>query len=418
MTGSSLARTTAALLTLAATAVGEITTGGVLVVDAQMGPGSDYATIAEAVAKARSRDLILVRSGRYSGFKIDRKDLRIVADEGATVEISGLVEVFDLGGPQAVLLRGFQSPPTQPFFELRGLASIGQLWLEDCQLGPPAGIAAEFARPAVFLQSMTSVAMIDCAIAGQDGSGIPQVDPSGAPAIDNLASNLWLYGCTLRGGDAFPGSGAAGGAAVVHDNFELFASDTVFIGGDGADGGACQAGGAGGDGVAALNVVSNVYFHGNSYLPGDGGLGGPCGAGFANRGPNGTRLSEGGGQSTALDGPVREFEITSPIRRDDPVFLSYGAPPGEPVLTVATLAMDTGVEYELSGVRLIGLDRTPIYRGPVPPGGVVRLDLGSTLLPPGFEFSELYVQTLFAPSGASGPILGPASSLIVLAPSL
>lgn len=120
--------------------------GSVLVVDDTPGPGVQFSDIAPAVAAASDGDLILVKSGTYSGFDIHHRSLSVVADIGAMVEIVGRVQVSALAAANRALLRGLKvrSAPElgggflDPNFDysagLQLLNSTGVTWVEDCTI--------------------------------------------------------------------------------------------------------------------------------------------------------------------------------------------------------------------------------------------------------------------------------------------
>lgn len=79
----SLARCIGALVLLVASVRGQ----GVLVVDA--GGGGDHLSIQAAVDAAMEGDVVLVRQGSYTSFRILGKGISVVADRGALVTVGG-----------------------------------------------------------------------------------------------------------------------------------------------------------------------------------------------------------------------------------------------------------------------------------------------------------------------------------------
>jgi pectin methylesterase-like acyl-CoA thioesterase len=73
------------------------------IVDAQMGPGAQFADLPAAIAAAANGDTILVRAGTYSGFSVNGKALTLRGEGMATTRIlaSALgmtVEILNAGG--------------------------------------------------------------------------------------------------------------------------------------------------------------------------------------------------------------------------------------------------------------------------------------------------------------------------------
>lgn len=81
------------------------------VVDANNGPGTNFTTIAAAVASVPSGSVLLVRPGAYWAFTIASKSLTLIADPGAGIQLGGFlpstVTIGPLAAGQTVALRGF-----------------------------------------------------------------------------------------------------------------------------------------------------------------------------------------------------------------------------------------------------------------------------------------------------------------------
>ena len=74
------------------------------VVDVANGPGTNYVSIAAAVAAVPDGSVLLVRPGNYDGFAISGKGLAVLGGTG--VGITGPVSVDSTSPTQSVVLRG------------------------------------------------------------------------------------------------------------------------------------------------------------------------------------------------------------------------------------------------------------------------------------------------------------------------
>src|SRR5437016_2892190 len=83
----------ASLLVLAGSAA-SARAGNVLIVDSS-GSGQ-YTDIQSAVDAAQEGDVVLVRTGTYFTFLVSNKELAVVGDAGANVQIVGAIRVHDL----------------------------------------------------------------------------------------------------------------------------------------------------------------------------------------------------------------------------------------------------------------------------------------------------------------------------------
>jgi hypothetical protein len=390
----------------------------VWVVDDDGGPGVDFTALQPAVDVVRAGELVVVHAGRYAGFSVLQKSVDLLAAGDGPVEIAGVVFVQGNSGAEDLLIRGFVSPPTPPFFRFVGQQSVGRVWLEDCRLGPPAGAAPTPAGllPAVSLLSCTSVALVRCELRGP--SGLPAVGGGGGglPALDQRSSNVWAYHSRFYGGAGHPGAlgtGGRGGPAVLAANFELFLSGCELYGGAGGSGGTvgpCSPGGDGGDGIQTAQLFTNLWLHDTRLLPGPGGAGG-CGAAAA--GLAGLPVDQSSGQLTYLPGTRRGFVVDSPSLASTVPTAHYAGEPGDLVLTAAAVFQGTTQLFLSSGVALLSPPQVVVHSGPLPPSGSQPLPLLATAVPPTFEGLVLHLQTLFL-DARGGAHLGPPSALAIL----
>jgi hypothetical protein len=220
------------------------------IVDAQMGPGAQFADLPAAIAAAANGDTILVRAGTYSGFSVNGKALTLRGEGMATTRIlaSALgmtVEILNAGG----------------VFVLSGLRLEGGL-------------------PAMIVQS-SAVELLDCELVGLSGAG------AGGPGLSMNLANVVAARCTFTGGSVSGGIVAIAGDGVSIAGASTFVADQcVFLGGDlpSVGGGfqqagiglrnsgqvrldGCRARGGNGQGIAGAGVT--VTFFASARIAGD-----------------------------------------------------------------------------------------------------------------------------------------------------
>lgn len=78
------------------------------VVDAANGPGTNYTSIAAAIAAVPDGAVLLVRAGTYGGFRISGKGLHVLGEPATVVQdaAAATIEVDSLAANQTVVLRG------------------------------------------------------------------------------------------------------------------------------------------------------------------------------------------------------------------------------------------------------------------------------------------------------------------------
>ncbi|MEO0649928.1 MAG: hypothetical protein AAFZ65_04545 [Planctomycetota bacterium] len=373
---------------------------------------ADFAEIAPAVAFAREDDVVLVAPGQYPGFTILGKGLRVLADGSGPVTISGTVLIRDLIGPQQVLLRGLSSPNGEPPLFVHTQSNLGRILIEDCWLGPRGASLSPF--PGLLSQSDTSLAIVRSTVVGGTLLSSPSAGGNGQPALQSSGSNVWCYHSTFLGG---PGSapGGDGGPGIEASNFELFCGSCVLRGGRGGDGLSCSPPGDGGNGLDQLGFVTNARWRATRATGGAGGKA-TC-SGAVDGAPGAAKVSSGVANTfTVIGRESRGFEVGAPITAGEPLRLEFEAPRGESVLTYIAPKLNVGQSWELGGVSLLQLPAQTLFAGTVPADGLLEFPHSAAMVPPGHAGAVFYLQSLFLPSGAVPPVLGPVSAALVLAP--
>ena len=264
------------------------------------GTGADFSDLPAAIAAASDGDVILVRSGAYSGFDLD-KGLAIVSS-AAAVSIAGDVTIHDVAAPGRAVLRGFVFDD-ESVLTLRSSSgeivveevtlpftyddTVTRVHVSDCSnvaftdLDAEGGRSLTKAGPAVLLER-SSVRFAQAVILGGYGSGADDANSiaavDGGDALDVSDSYVVLNRPALIGGNGGAGDmffcnvpdGANGGhgmvvAGAASDVQILGRVDHVVAGGAGGDGNAaCGAGGDGGDGVHGPGVISQARLAGGT----------------------------------------------------------------------------------------------------------------------------------------------------------
>ncbi|MEM7308655.1 MAG: hypothetical protein AAF682_18370 [Planctomycetota bacterium] len=245
------------MLHVAGTAQGQL-----WVVDQQ--GGADFAKIDPAIAAAAAGDVIVVRSGDYEAFTVDR-GVTLVAAEGELVTI-GDHEGFTVSGVPAgesAIVRGLSMEDTVVVD-----GNAGTVWLEDLvavgDYDPSVG-----PRPGLRVDGSASVVVVRCDFSGSDSIPVGILQDPGAGA-ELTGSSMHAFDSVFRGLEghgAFSGSGghsAAEGAPGIRAS-----SSFVFLGGcfsDAGDGGyghvgtlPCFPPADGGVGVELTDSESELY---------------------------------------------------------------------------------------------------------------------------------------------------------------
>ncbi len=384
--------------------------GHVLVVQAS-GGGAPYTTIPAALAAAQPGDVLLVKSGTYSGFAVANKAVSIVGDVSANVLVQGTIQVRNLAADRHVLLANLHA-----IGATSASANDGPgITLKD-DLGPVRvqGCIAEGAANLPGLRSSGSLdaAASDCTLLG--GTGTPsawQVASGDGLALDS--SSFVLCGGSAAGANGyvagsaslgFPGcGGGSGGNAVrVTTTSFLHVAGALLAGGLGRDGSdgcgsgggseQCCFGGEGGDAYRLDSAGSTLWRLDDLVQPGSEGIGGTghCGCGLVTTcdcwgGEPGLAVFAGQNDSlTTLAGSAPHLSaLLNPVREGQSVQLAIDASPGDQVFLLAdrrpAFAPQPG-----AGVRLVDPSAPHLMQivGPADPIGNASLswvvpDLGA-----------------------------------------
>jgi hypothetical protein len=401
------------------------------------GAAPDFYDMPRAVAAASDGDVLLVRSGIYSGFTIENKSLVVAADAGANVDIAGLVSIHDFFAQANVVLLGLRVPgsishsfQSSGFLVVSGIASFRA---QSCQFGQvhspfhdsPSSLGAR-------LTVVDDASFVDCSIYGEDGTAFHQGDPDdGASALYQALTSLTLYDCRLYGGDGLSGSpdtGSAGGNGghgyAPSTNGFLFASGVSIhggIGGDGSSASDCIAppagpGGAGGSGIYVFaGPAGSVTLHDCTTVGAPGGAGGidQCGPN-APDGADGVPIHAYSGIVRQLSGAHRRLSMPTVARESTSVPLTFTGVPGE--RAYLTMWGNSGHLFRpsMSGVLLASPpELRRMFLGVVPASGVLQSHIFLPDLGIGVEEQTLFLQA-YSQDATGVPTLASPATLVVL----
>ncbi len=290
------------------------------IVDAAAGPGFHYTDIPPAIVGAAPGDLLLVRTGVYTGFTLG-KALAVVAETGHDPKVSGnsMVTAIPAGG--AAVISGLE-------FKHMHLADCqGSVHLDDCTS------AESQATPVLWIERCDLVTVSRCHLeqVGVGGGGMIE---AGA-LIDD--ATVVISSSSLVGADGLDGfdlmEAYDGAAGIDARDSVLYVQSSSSQGGDGGDyqdsGGWLLGPGDGGHGIKVDQCLLHLF--GDSSHVIDGGSGGI------------TNYSVVGDYGR----PVRAYSSTVAYSG-----ITLNAPPGNQI--VATSSVVTHVQPDLPVLVLSG----------------------------------------------------------------
>ncbi len=391
----------------------------VLVVDSS--GGGNHLQISAAVLAAANGDTILVRSGDYAPFVIDAKDLDVVADTGAVVNVHGGIVVRNTAAAQVVVLAGLRCYGLNT-----GLLTIREALRVESAAGPVrvlhsllrgengiSYVAPMHGADGAWVQASSDVAFQACVIVG--GSGMMSFTGfsanRGGDGLHVESATAAVHGSTVVGGDGGQGDflgcdlGGDGGHGARVLGGTLFAGGSSILGGDGGGDGflACR---PGGDGIRLTGATSHADLLDDVLTGGKG----ACGA------PDGIPLAlEGAASATHYTGLARPFHVTSPVREQATATLTFTGTPGDVAVLLASLGTAAQATPVWKGVLHPSLPfaAPPIVAGVLPAAGALVLSFPVPLLPAGVDVTVLHLQSLHA-STLGDVVLGMPEATVIL----
>lgn len=328
--------------------------GSVIVVPS----GSPPTAIATAVASAVDGDVILVQAGAYSGFVINGKGVSVVADARASVTIAGSVGVINLPANRDALISGltvtgseqganFPSPTSTSGAALYAFDDAGSVRVAGCTLQGGVGDTDSMGTSSqggigAKVRNSPDVVVVGSTLRGGVGGGCHTCwiasGGGGGRGVSSSNAYMALYDCAVHGGlggEAGEYSGYGGHGAEVSDGRAMFASNSLFAGGDGGRSSGCEDTffccheGIAGDGGNGLRVTSNAWAQllGDAFTPGAGGYS-TCGW---HGQPGGDMSQQDAGGVFTFNVSARTLDMPRVAREGDNVTISFAGQAGDEV---------------------------------------------------------------------------------------
>lgn len=347
--------------------------------------GGHFPTIHQAVNAASAGDIVLVKSGGYTSFTLER-GVAVAAEVPGMVAISGTVVIRFVSAGQTALLHGMRvvsastSAPGLRVQNNAGMVRVQQcisngrnatMLSGNCTSGPCYG---EDGGVGAVIESSRSVVFTLCSFSGGTGKSTGTsyswyLDYGGQGAVALLAtsSSLALFDCTLVGGsgggsDFYPGHG---GDACTMQSGAWFATKSAFTGGWGGYGQDFHTiPGVGGDGLDIVAAPAHALE--STFTGGPGGLGGA----------NGIDGQPVAGLLNLLPGTSRSLSCQNPIRDRQLLPLTMRGEPGEDVYLMVSRNAAFGFDTTQAGVQLVAQPSIlSIHLGTVPASGTLTAQL-------------------------------------------
>ncbi|MFT7669605.1 MAG: putative outer membrane repeat protein [Planctomycetota bacterium] len=396
----------------------------VLVVAAD-GSGS-FLTIQSAVTSASDRDVILVKSGLYSGFQIDGKALTVTAEANSRFDVEGTVFVQNLGSVQTVLFAGLDV-----LGEYDGLGAVGdglilkdnqgRVRAQDCsftasQDEPPAAAADSSGREGALIENCADVIFTHCSFLGGEGLWntsccTPGFEGGNGALFED--SKVALYDCDLNGHKGPEnGWGGPGGAGLLVRSMFTYVSGCSLDGGRGGTG-VDEAGGIlhAGDGGDGLHADSGSVVRLVDVDLSFGGVGSP---GF----PGGVHGFEigGAGDVQVFETAARSLVAGNLTWSGSALGVQINGEPGDRVRLLSSLGTSWRFDPLRNGVWALrfplNVQAVPVGAGvggtiTIPASGLATVLLDVADLPASQEANSWYIQGVVSDGSGSSHLTGP-----------
>lgn len=350
--------------------------------------GAAFDQISSAVAAASDGDVILVRTGHYGGFVVDDKELAVVADTGAQVDVDEQVRIRNLAATRSVVLVGIDVHPIAdaPSTALVATFNAGSLRFQGCDFVGPFTTWVPFPAQAhgVELLQCPDVAFVDCTLSAgySDWEGVHGLIANGG--------RIALHQSDVLGGRAGNGGYGYGGGdgARLSGATQIFASGCTFVGANGSSSFIwCP---PGGPGIRALSADA-LFLQRSSVSAG---AYGSCP--FPHAAPQAYELN-GASTRVRVEGRPRELRGPAVARENGTLTLQFSGVPGDMVELVLADATRWSNRQDRHGISLVKrrITSSVISLGAVAGDGTSTWSMPVSELGPGIESALLHAQAVF-----------------------
>lgn len=381
------------------------------VVDPANGPGTDFTSLAAAVAAVANGDVLLLRAAHHPALTIDGKALVLAADSGASVTLDELT-IQNLPAGKNLVVRGLAFAGTPSDGALLVQDCPGSVWLEGCSVA-----STHFPlENCVTCQDCAAVVFESCQVLG-----IFLGSCQATGAIHALRSSVYVYGGSVRGAEGVTGSFPVhyeidGQAAIYAEDGVLWIQGSDIRGGGGgsnynpAD---CLGSSDGAPGIVLTGGAPLASILDCTIQGGFGGLG-YCGP----DGHNAPPIDAPPGSVTTIAKSARTLETHSPVRGDETTTLTFHGLAGDRVLLVYALTSAPGLRSGLFvGPLLLGSPHAALFAGTLGVSGTLALNVGPVGPGAGVEGLCLFAQALFVNRTRHENVFSNPSHVVLLDPS-
>lgn len=398
---------------------------GVIVV-ADDGSGQ-FPDLPAAVAAAADGDIVLVKSGRYTGFTLNNKSLDIVAEQGAAAIIRSQVAIVQLSSARTVtltglILRGPINTPPNALPALKLMNNLGSVRVQGCEItgrGGPLCQTDSYGAAGAEIVSCQDVCFARCGITGGAAGDFGPVGHGGygGDGLSGWNSRIALYDCTIvagRGASSVSECGAppSGGFAGAGGNAvrflwspNNFISRSLLLGGDCGTSSiaSCPGSGIFLYGNSAVSTLESAPTHGN-----------PVPGGASACTPQDVLVSPGTTYAP-IAGEGRVLTSKRIVREGAILRIELGGQPGD---QVELEFGDRGRHVQSNawrGVHLVrGDNLMPLLQaGVIDANGELSLTWTIPDLGPGVRGRRLFLQALFHDASGTTTYSAPATVVVL-----
>lgn len=388
-------------------------------------PNAQFATIQPALDASSAGDIVLIEAGTYAGFTLTGKALSILADAGASVQISSTCSVSAIASG-SVLMRGLMIRAANG--PAVGAATHGlqvhnctaPVHLEQCEI---VGGQGQIAGTGLISTSVNSLSIHATLVRGGEGPFNFILSGFGGSGLKAINSQVSAWTSTFVGGVSTPAvfdvvTAPPGADGANLDSCTGYFLNCHFQGSNGTDlAAATIPPSKGGDAFDGTNSIAGAYaLPACSFQPGSGGsdaIWGMAASGLPVNPPSVQAPSADNVLSFAIGTPVREGALL-------PLNLNLGSP------GFAYMAYDTetAVNAPIPGIgspfllNFLTSVLEPFPTGPAFTAGGYSVNLVVPEIGAGSVGKRFFAQLIFVNSAITAVQFGPLTTAVFLESSL